>query len=513
MTIDGRTPVIVGAAQRNHRDGGVEPIAMMIEVVADAMADAGGATSGQPGQGGLLGAVDEIRVVRGIWPYEDPGALVAAGLDLAVAAEDAERSPSGGRRSPAVRTGLTPIGGNEVYDLVAATAADIVAGSVDVAVICAAEHGRTRRRDRRAGHDTVYLPERPDAAPHERFGAQRVLTSPDQIEAGGAVAVNFYALAESVLRHESGRGVAAHAEHLAALWASAAAVAGDNPHAWLDTAPDAGIIGQVAATNRMVADPYPKLMTSNIDVDQAAAVVMCSAEAANALGLDSTGWVFPVSGAGAADAWDAAERDALHRSPAMARAADATLAHAGWRVDDVELLDLYSCFPAAVQVAQQTLGIDPSRDFTVTGGLTFAGGPLNSYCLHALARSVELLRDQPRGRALLSGNGGYFTKHSFLALSANPPERIFARGGAAEPLDQSRLRPDATPPVGTIEAHTVVYGRDGAAERAIATVLDPDGRRSWAVGDRTVAERMEGSDSVGESVTLEPGDSGVGVIT
>ena len=66
-------------------------------------------------------------------------------------------------------------------------------------------------------------------------------------------------------------------------------------------------------------------------------------------------------------------------------------------LDDVARFDLYSCFPSAVQVAMRALGIadDDARPLTVTGGLGFAGGPVNNYPTHAIARMVEVLRGDP----------------------------------------------------------------------------------------------------------------------
>ena len=49
---------------------------------------------------------------------------------------------------------------------------------------------------------------------------------------------------------------------------------------------------------------------------------------------------------------------------------------AGVDVGDVAEADLYSCFPSAVQAFVEALGLDEARALTVTGGMSFAGGPL-----------------------------------------------------------------------------------------------------------------------------------------
>ena len=68
----------------------------------------------------------------------------------------------------------------------------------------------------------------------------------------------------------------------------------------------------------------------------------------------------------------------LHRWPAFALAAEA-LFETGRSVADVGPVDLYSCFPAAVQTGALELGLPLDRPLTVTGGMTFGGGPLNNY--------------------------------------------------------------------------------------------------------------------------------------
>jgi acetyl-CoA C-acetyltransferase len=235
--------------------------------------------------------------------------------------------------------------------------------------------------------------------------------------------------------------------------------------------------------NRPVAHPYPKLMTSNLDVDQGGAVVMCSTAVADAAGVPLERRVFPWSGVGAHDHWFVTNRWAFDESPAMRLAGRRALELAATGHDDCRYLDLYSCFPAAVQVAQRELAIDPARDFTITGGLTFAGGPLNCYCILPLTRSVELLRSTPDERALLTGNGGWFTKHSMLVLSGVPSPRGFRTASVQADIDALPSRPTPTGPAQgreRLETFTVTYARDGRPDRAITAHLDEAGARRFS---------------------------------
>ena len=144
----------------------------------------------------------------------------------------------------------------------------------------------------------------------------------------------------------------------------------------------------------MVCFPYPKRMCANIDVDQAAALLLCSYEAARDAGVPDDRMVFLHAAAEAHDHYFFSERWSLADSPGIATAVGDALDAAGITLDDIARFDLYSCFPSAVQVATRALGIadDDPRPLTVTGGLGFAGGPVNNYPTHAIARMVELLR-------------------------------------------------------------------------------------------------------------------------
>ena len=311
---------------------------------------------------------------------------------------------------PDARTTLTVMGGNQVYDLVNDTAARIQRGELDVAVICAAETLRTRRHDRAKGRSTEYVPEPEAASPDETFGDEKPMATPAERALGIDTAVNFYAMAETAIRHRNGETVDDHRRRIATLWAEGSRVAASNPDAWIRGVVTADEIAAESDSNRPIASPYPKLMTANLNVDQGGAVVMCSASAAARAGVPPDRWVFPWSGANAADHWYPTNRWAFDESPAMRLAGRRALALAGIGVDDCALIDLYSCFPAAVQVAQRELAIAATRPWTISGGLTFAAGPLNCYCILPLVRAVRLLREAPGERALLTGNGGYFTE-------------------------------------------------------------------------------------------------------
>lgn len=452
-----RATVVVGAGQVTWpAPPSPEPVDLLAEAARLAAADAGAP--------GLLGRLDSIRVVnllsRG---YPDPAALVAERLGA----------------SPRQRVATTA-GGNTPQVLVNRTAADIAAGHLDVALIGGAESWRTRSWYRRRGEHPPWTDQDPAARPDDTLGEELRLSSPEEEALGLRMPVELYPQFEVALAVAAGRTVGEQRARAAELWARFARVAAANPHAAIRTAPGAAEIATPTAANRVIGWPYTKLMCSNNAVDQAAALLVCSVEAARAAGVPPERWVFLRSGADASDVTDVCRRDRLDASPAIRAVGRATFGLAGAGPDDVELVDLYSCFPSAVQVAAAELGLDPSRELTVTGGLTFAGGPWNDYVTHAIATMAGLLRERPGALGLVTANGGNLTKHAAGLYSTEPPEGrpALARpqaevdAVAARTLDAGWVGPAA------LEAWTVLHGRDGAPEVAYAYGRTPSGARA-----------------------------------
>lgn len=481
MPIDPRTPVIVGVGQRSQRPAdpadALEAVALMRAVVEEAAADAGAP--------GLLRRLDAVAVVYGAWRYSDPGRLVAEAVG-----------------SPGAHTILSFNGGNTPQSFVNEVATRIQQGQLDVAVITGAETIWSRRRLRAAGLPRS-VTEQIDVEPDERFGSDVPMSTDFEASRGLEQPINFYPIFESALQAASGRSVDSHRTFIAELWQRFNAVATTNPHAWSPAALSATQIREATADNRMVGFPYTKVMNSNWDLDQGAAIVLCSAGAAEAAGVPKDRWVFPHAGTDAHDTYSVTERRDLHSSPAIAAAGARLFEMTQRSIDEVDHVDVYSCFPSAVQVAAAELGLAIDRQLTVTGGLPFAGGPLNNYVSHSIAAMVDVLRSDPGSVGLITANGGYLTKHALGLYSTEPAAHPFVADDVQHLVDQTPTtpaRPDFVG-TGTIEAATVMHGRAGA-EQGIAAVRTPDGGRTWAISsdDDTMAALMSdgavGSDAV-----------------
>ncbi|MEP6625158.1 MAG: acetyl-CoA acetyltransferase [Acidimicrobiia bacterium] len=469
MTIDPRTPVVVGVGQRSQRlaepDAGREPVDLLAIAARAALDDTGAHRL----------TVDTIAVAEILsWRYPDPGRLLARRLGVDV-------------RS----TVLTTTGGNSPQMLVNRLASDIRGGLRDVAIIGGVECMYSRRRARRIEPKAWLDWSTPDDPPCPVvWGDARPGSTQDEMAHRALAPTQVYPLLETAIRHRQGRTVDEHQRYVGELWSDFAAVAADNPNAWSRTPFTGAEIVTPTAENRMVCFPYTKRMCANLDVDQAAAVVMTSYEAAVAARVPPDRIVFVRAGADAHDHYFVTERASLGASTAIGIAGRAALDAAGLDLDDVARFDLYSCFPSAVQLALDSLGLDgplggDDRALTQTGGLAFGGGPGNNYVTHSIAAMVEACRTDPGSTGLVTALGWYATKHSIGLYSSDPGIDGFrAVDPATTQAEVDALpRRAATGPydgTGTVEATSVAFDREGNPTIGILSVLVDGDRRALA---------------------------------
>ncbi|MFV2089944.1 MAG: acetyl-CoA acetyltransferase [Pseudomonadales bacterium] len=482
-----QTPVLVGIAQLEQRSSdpreSKEPLALMLEALELAGADAGSAR--------LLSTASSIRVVRGRWPYKNPAKVIGERMGV-----------------PGAQTCITPYGGNFVQSTVNQSALDIQAGRHDIILITGAECGNTQAKALKAGLnlrtdlDWQSAPGTPDLL----IGEDVPMAHRIEMELGISQPIQVYPMFENALRHHLGESIDEHVKRISELWAGFSAVAAENPHAWIREAKSAKEIRSVSAVNRPVSFPYPKFMNSNSNVDQAAALILCSTTRARALGIDQSRWVYPWAGTDAHDAYLASHRDNFYESPAIRLAGRRALELAGLTPETLDYVDVYSCFPVAVQVGAREIGLDLSRPLTITGGLTFAGGPLNNYVMHSIARMVELLRKAPDSKGLITANGGYLAKHAFGVYAAEAPARPFKHVDLQSEVDRFATREvmDDYQGVARVESYTVMYGASTEEPKtAYLSALTDNGCRVWAsLEDREVLDAMACEEFCGRAVSL-----------
>ncbi|KAA1416901.1 crotonase/enoyl-CoA hydratase family protein [Nocardioides humilatus] len=487
--LDPRTPVIVGAGQVVQRvpDPTKDPVELAVEALRAAEADAGGA--------GLLSGADAVYAVATTsWTYRDQAALVAE----RVGAQPQETIQS------------ARFGGDAGQALINAAGQAIADGDASVVLVCGAEAGATLAAAQKSGIEVTWPQQAADVTPTRVLGSEREANNQAEADAGLGAPVYTYGLIESALRARSGASIAEHQATITELWAGLSQIAADNPYAWQPTAMTAEELADTGDSNRLVSAPYSKLLCANLQVDLASGLIMTSAAAAEAAGVPQEKWVFLHAGAAAYDEWFVSERGDLTASPAIRAIGKAALAEAGLQIDQVKHVDLYSCFPSAVQIAAHELGLpvgDPARPLSVTGGLTFAGGPGNNYGGHAVATLVQRLRDDPDSYGLSTSLGWYLTKHALGIYSATPPAHPYRALAPVVPPEPTRRALVGYQGPATIEAATVQYDRDGQPVAAIVSGVTPDGARALVrTKDASVAVELASADPIGWQVTVAGSD-------
>ncbi len=458
--LDPRTPVIVGAGQLVQRtpDPSRDPAALAAEALRRAAADSG--------VSGLLERADRVHAVASAsWSYRDLGREVAARLGIA----------------PETSVQSARFGGDAGQVLVNAACQAIADGDAAVVLVCGAEAGNSFAAAQRTGSIPDWPEQDATVTPDAVLGSEREANNEAESRAGLMAPIYVYALMESALRGRLGRSREEHDRVITGLWSRMSEIAAHNEFAWQPEEVTAERLATIDDDNRMVSAPYSKLLCANMTVDLASGLVLTSVAAAEAAGVTQDRWVFPHAGAAAYDEWFVSERGDLASSPAIRAVGEAALAHAGIAIADVAHIDLYSCFPVAVQVAAAELGLpidDPARPLSLTGGLTFGGGPGNNYGGHAVAALVQRLRENPDDYGLSTSLGWYVTKHALGVYSARPPQQAYR---SLEPaLVPAPSRPALLDHIGraTVEAWTVQYHRDGTPEAVIVSALTAAGGRA-----------------------------------
>ncbi|MCS6987747.1 MAG: acetyl-CoA acetyltransferase [Sphingomonadaceae bacterium] len=492
--------MLVGAAQWVDRDSapgeGLSPQRMLATVARAAIAD-----SGAPYDADVVGAIDAVAVVR---LFQDSGFPAPFGRQRNLPDALARRIGARPRRLL-----YGPVGGNSPQMLVNLLMDDIAAGRHDVALIAGCEAIRTQSRAEKAGIELDWSEDSPSDP--ETLGPETRLVSRHEMAHGIALPVNVYPLFENALAHHYGRDPVAHRQAIGRLMARFTAVAARNPFAQLPVERSAEELITPTDENRYIGYPYTKYLNSNMFVDQAAALLLMSVATADRLGVPLDRRVFLHGSADTHDHILVSSRIDYHSSPAIRIGAAHALAEAGVNVAQLTHIDLYSCFPSAVEIAADAIGLDHDdpRGLTLTGGLPYSGGPGNNYSLHAIAEVAWRCRAQPGSFGFVFANGGYLTKHSFGVWSTTP--RPFTRTDPATyqreidamPAPTLDERPEGP---GRIETFTVVHDRGRPAFAIVIGRLDANGHRFLAqIHDSP--EALIDTPAIGRPVTVRPTDT------
>lgn len=450
-------PVLVAVAAVQQKQTNIaeakEPITLMIDAVNAALKDSQAPT--------IAKQIEHICVPKGMWQYTNPAALIAE----AVGAENAV-------------TEFCDFGILQQTNLGQACQ-KIAAGDIEVALVVG---GEAKYRQLQAMIQNVEATEtqQQDSQPDSFLQPEAELWSEIESKAGLGMPVGYYALIESAICHQQGISMDQHRDNIASHYARFSETATANPDGWAESALSAEIIRNAGDKNAMLAFPYTKHHNSQWNVDQACALLFCSVRKAREYGIPESQWIFPLASTESNQIINVSQRPDLGRSIAAEMAGQRALKIADLTIDEIDFIDLYSCFPSAVNLNIQALNIPVDRELTVTGAMPYGGGPLNNYCLQATVKLAQLLRENPGSYAIASCVSGMFTKQGYGIWSSAGYRNAFVFDDVSDELNEQQQALELIEPqAGTVEivAATVLFEKNQAQKLVIISQY-PEGQRS-----------------------------------
>ena len=326
----------------------MEPLDIMERAARDAAAQAGI---------GALQNIDTILVVRpqSRVPHQ-PGEELARRLGI---------QPR--------RIELSGIGGQVPQQYVNRAAGLLARGEAETVLLVGAETYYPRSKDAVRGEQALIQGIPVDYGEEDAVGSNAL-----EMRHGLSLPIHGFPLFEVALWAQSGLSRAEWLAKVGGMWAGFSEVAARHPNAWTRAPLSASTITTPSADNRPICFPYTKRMVSLVMADIGAAIILTTAaRAATTRGGAGTPVYFLGGGFAKDKQRFMVQKDLYTRSPALEQPADKAQTRAGLRASEVECFDLYSCFPCAVTVARNTLGLvdGDTRPLTLTGGLGFFGGP------------------------------------------------------------------------------------------------------------------------------------------
>lgn len=497
--MDDNTPVIIGVGQVSERVG--EP-----GYLERSPMDLAGAA--------LKAAFADAQAKRKLAPALDTVAAIRQ-FEISATRYSAPFSHSNNTpRSAARRAGANPdrailevVGGQGPQRLVGELASEIAAGRSKMAAIVGSEAISTMRALLSRG-ETRDWSERRRGSLEDRGPGYDGVVDRTSIKHGVAAPIGGYALAENVRRERLGLSLADYRMEIARLFAPFTEVAARNPHS---AAPNACTVDELAtltARNRLIAEPYGRLVVSRDQVNQGAAIVLASAGEARRLGVPEHRWVHIHGVADCAEP-SMLTRANIEQSPAAVAAISSALEIAGTSFEKLIATDLYACFAIPVFNLLDAFGLDRDdpRGWSLTGGLPSFGGAGNNYSSHAIAEAVARARANPGGRVLVGANGGIMSKYAAGVYSTAPADWSASRWQSLEKVKPAFAVLDSLDGEAVAETFTIQPGKAGEVATLVARA--GDARVLANSADPAICAALRGGKVAGRPVRIEDDESGV----
>ena len=341
--------------------------------------------------------IDVIDIPKGFWRYRDQGKWIAEKNNF-----------------PNAKTSVNKIGVLQQH-LINNTCNKIIKGEIRAGLILG---GESRAKMIAALKEGIEYKEMElSTNPDQYVKAKDDLYGEGEAEALGLMAVGYYAVMESAMRKSKNLNLKEHEDYLGSMYADFSEIASKNQYAASDKSISKDQIMLANSDNKPMAYPYNKYHCTSWNVSQASAILICEEGLADQLNISKQKRIYPMASSETNHMIALIQRPSLISSAGLKLASEKINAVVDKHSINLNLIDLYSCFPVAVQQFENVLNLNTKTSRTITGAMPFAGGPLNNYMLHATVQALLKLRSQS-GHSLITGVSGMMTKQSFCLWSS-----------------------------------------------------------------------------------------------
>ena len=477
--------VVIGVSaiqQKGDFENLDEALFLMDQAVKEAMSDSGNKS--------IKDHIDEIRIPKGFWRYRDPGKWIAKNNDF-------KTIPT---------TYVTKIGVLQ-QNLINEACLKIENGEINASIILG---GEARYKQLRSVIEKKeYFETKLDENPDFYIKAKEDLYGDEELEELGAMAVGYYATMETALRKNDNENIEEHQNNIASMYEEFSKVASNNEDAWLDHPYSKKEILETSKKNKMLAYPYNKLHCTSWNVNQSAALIICSEELANKLEIDNKKRVYPISSSENNHMIAIQQRPKLYESLGMIYAAK-SINRMMEQLDIIlDAYDLYSCFPAAVKMFSKSLELGSELPKTITGSMPYAGGPLNSFVIHSTVKMIQKIRALEARHGLVTGVSGMMTKQSFCVWGKEYQEQfIFDDVTERAKLDENPVElSNIAEGEGEIIGYTIIEGSEHASKAVLYLDDEKKHRKVVSSLDKNFINLLMEEEWVGKKVKFKDGQA------
>ena len=475
--------VVIGVSAIQQKDSFEnldEALLLMDHAVKAALSDSGNRL--------VKDHIDEIRIPKGFWRYRDPGKWIAKNNDF--------------KSTPI--TYVTKIGVLQ-QNLINDACLKIENGEINASIILGGEarYKQLRSVIEKKEYSETKLDENPDFY----IKAKEDLYGDEELSELGAMAVGYYAAMETAIRKNDGEKIDDHQNNIASMYEEFSKIASNNKDGWIDNPYSKEEILDNGKKNKMLAYPYKKLHCASWNVNQSAALIICSEELADKLEIDKNKRVYPITSSENNHMIAIQQRPKIFCSLGMKYAANSiskVIERLGITLD---AYDLYSCFPAAIKMFSKSLGLDNEISKTITGSMAYAGGPLNSFVLHSTVKMIQKIRTSELSHGLVTGVSGMMTKQSFCVWGKKYQEQFIFN----DVTDQAELNEipielsSITEGEGEIIGYTIIEGSESIPKAVLYIDDEKKHRKVVSSYDKIFIDLLMEEEWVGKKVKFKDG--------